>query len=420
MSARPSTLGGRADPALVLVLAGVSASLHVGKLPPALPVLRDVLGVTLLQSGFLLSMVQLAGVLLGLAVGLAADGMGLRRSLLSGLMLLSVAGALGAWAQDAPTLIALRALEGLGFLLVAMPAPALLRRLVPPQRLSAVLGVWGSYMPLGMALALLCGPFVLAVRDWQTWWWLTAGLAGLMAFWAWRALPPDPRSARGAAAPGGAHEGRAVGAQTGALERLKRTLRSPGPWLVALCFAVYSGQWLAVIGFLPSIYAQASVPAATGALLTALAALVNISGNLAAGRLLQRGWPAKRLLQTGFCAMALGAFGAFSTSLPSAASMGPTLLPFLSVLLFSAVGGMVPATLFSLAVRLAPDTNTVSTTVGWMQQWSSLGQFVGPPLVAALASAVGGWQWSWLITGSCCLAGLLLAALMGRLLQSRP
>lgn len=418
MSARPFSLGGRADPALVLVLAGVSASLHVGKLPPALPVLREVLGVTLLQSGFLLSMVQLAGVLLGLAVGLAADGMGLRRSLLSGLMLLSVAGALGAWAQAAPTLIALRALEGLGFLLVAMPAPALLRRLVPPQRLSAVLGVWGSYMPLGMALALLCGPFVLAARGWQTWWWLTAGLTGLMAFWAWRALPPDPLPSP-ATPPPGVTDGRTASAQGGVLERLKRTLRAPGPWLVALCFAVYSGQWLSVIGFLPSIYAQASVPAATGALLTALAALVNISGNLAAGRLLQRGWPAKRLLQTGFCAMALGAFGAFSNILPSAASLGPTLLPFLSVLLFSAMGGMVPATLFSLAVRLAPDTNTVSTTVGWMQQWSSLGQFVGPPLVAALASAVGGWQWSWLITGSCCLAGLLLAALMGRLLESR-
>ena len=96
---------------------------------------------------------------------------------------------------------------------------------------------------------------------------------------------------------------------------------------------------------------------------------------------------------------------------------GARLAPYLSVLLFSAVGGMVPATLFSLAVRLAPDPHTVSTTVGWMQQWSSLGQFVGPPLVAALASALGGWQWSWALTGSCSLAGLCLAGLMGRRLK---
>ena len=38
-------------------------------------------------------------------------------------------------------------------------------------------------------------------------------------------------------------------------QRLRRTLQAPGPWWLALSFAVYSGQWLAVIGFLPTIYA---------------------------------------------------------------------------------------------------------------------------------------------------------------------
>ncbi|HBK00034.1 MAG TPA: MFS transporter, partial [Delftia acidovorans] len=55
------------------------------------------------------------------------------------------------------------------------------------------------------------------------------------------------------------------------------------------------------------------------------------------------------------------------------------------VVLFSAAGGLIPGTLFSMAVRLAPHESTVSTTVGFMQQWSSVGQFAGPPLVAAVA-----------------------------------
>jgi CP family cyanate transporter-like MFS transporter len=29
--------------------------------------------------------------------------------------------------------------------------------------------------------------------------------------------------------------------------------------------------------------------------------------------------------------------------------------------------------LFALAVRLAPNEGTLSTTVGWVQQWSALG-----------------------------------------------
>lgn len=46
---------------------------------------------------------------------------------------------------------------------------------------------------------------------------------------------------------------------------------------------MYSGQWLAVAGFLPSIYAQAGLASGATAWLTALAAAVNSIGNLAAG-----------------------------------------------------------------------------------------------------------------------------------------
>jgi MFS family permease len=78
--------------------------------------------------------------------------------------------------------------------------------------------------------------------------------------------------------------------------------------------------------------------------------------------------------------------------------------------MFSLGGGVVPATLFMLAVRLAPGPSTVSTTVGMMQQASSLGQFIAPPFVAWIAHRVGGWQWTWTFTLTCSLMGLALAA----------
>jgi MFS family permease len=92
---------------------------------------------------------------------------------------------------------------------------------------------------------------------------------------------------------------------------------------------------------------------------------------------------------------------------------------YAAVLAFSMVGGVIPGTLFSLAVRLAPGDDTVSTTVGWMQQWSALGQFVGPPVVAWVATRAGGWHCSWLVTVSCAACGLLLAAWAGQLTR-RP
>lgn len=391
--------------AWIVVLAGVSAALHMAKLMPALPLVQRDLGLTLVQAGFLLSIWQVAGMLLGLVMGLAADRLGAKRSMLTGFAVIFVASALVEYAQTATVLIATRAAEGFGFLLVVTPAPGLIRRLVPPSRVDAMLGVWAAYMPLGTSLALLLGPFVMQGAHWRLWWWLLAGVSLILALAVWRWVPP------GQAGPGSA-------GHSGIVRRAGQTLSRPGPWLVALAFAVYSSQWGAVIGFLPTIYAAAQVAMGTAAVLTSMAAAVNIAGNVMAGRLIASGRQPYRLLFAGYCAMGLAAVVAFA-NLPLVFP-GPTdaALRYGAVLVFSAVGGIIPGTLFALAVRLAPDESTVSTTVGWMQQWSSIGQFGGPPMVAWLASRLGGWQWTWVATGACAATGLLLAVAIAR--QSRP
>ncbi len=395
--------------------AGVCAALHVGKLAPAIPALREALGLSLVQAGFLLSLVQAAGMTLGVAFGAVADGLGARRSMLLGLAVLALASAVGGTATGVGALLALRAVEGFGFLLVVLPAPGLVRALVAPQQVNRMMGLWGAYMPLATALALLLGPLCIAALGWRAWWWLLAALSVLMAWVLSRSVParmPNlPNRPDAAAAPVG----------MAWMQRLRLTLAAPGPWLVALTFAMYSGQWLAVIGFLPVVVTQAGAPVAAIGLVTALAAAANMVGNIASGRLLQRGVPASRLLATGFIVMALGAAATFAgtghTGNATGAGNGlPPVLRFVAVLLFSGVGGLIPGTLFSLAVRVAPGAHTLSTTVGWVQQWSSLGQFAGPPLVAWVASQAGGWHSTWLVTGACSLAGLaLVPALMRQL-----
>ena len=397
----------RIDPALLVVLGGVSAALHVGKIAPALPALAQDLGVTLVQAGFLLSLVQLAGMTLGLAAGLAAETIGLKRTMVAGLVFVSLASLLGGWARDPATLMVLRAVEGLGFLLACTPAPSLIRRLVVLERMSVTLGLWGAYMPLGTAMALLVGPLAIAATGWPGWWWLLAAISLAMGAWLWGALPPDERRSAATAEAGGWWV------------RPRQTLRARGPWLVALTFAVYSGQWLAVIGFLPTMYAQAGLGAGVASVATALVAAMNMTGNIASGRLLQRGVPPEWLLYLGFGAMAAGALLAFAPIWDGTDIRLAAVLRYLAVLMFSAVGGLIPGTLFSLAVRLAPGERTVTTTVGWMQQCSSFGQFAGPPLVAWVAARAGGWQWSWLVTGACALVGSVLAAHTGALLRQR-
>lgn len=421
----------------LVVLAGGVAAMQVGKLPPALPALQAELGLSLVQAGFLLSIVQLAGLSLAVFMGLWADGMGLKRSMVRGLCLLALASGLGSWATSATALLVFRAIEGVGFLLVALPAPALIKRWVSDQNLSGMLGVWGAYMPTGTALALLIGPLFMPVWGWAAWWDLFALLSLLMAVWLHYGTPDDalrlPPGAlpNGGQPPGAGRSGRSdlseppmqsilssVHSVHGSWNRLARTLRAPGPWWVALTFAMYSGQWLAVVGFLPTIYATAGLSGAVLGVLSALAAAVNIGGNMAAGRLLQKGWAPQHTLWLGFAAMALGSTLAFASW-----TQEEPWLRYAGVLLFSGWGGLVPGTLFSLAVRLAPGEQQVATTVGWVQQLSALGQFAGPPAVAAVAAHAGGWHLTPWVTVTACALGAAFAGLASRLLaqaQSRP
>jgi len=398
----PSAAAG-IPPAFVVIIAGMVAALHIGKIPPAIPVLRDALGLSLVEAGFLLSMVQMAGMLGGVFIGLAADGFGLRRSVLLGQAVLVAASLAGAWATQPGELLALRAIEGFGFLLCVLPVPSLIRQLVPPSRLALHLGLWGTYMATGTSLVLVAGSLLMGAIGWQGLWVALAMASAAVAGWLFLRVPSDRVRRAMAAMPAGA----AVPARAQWRARLRATLGSVGPWRVAITFSVYSSQWLAVIGFLPAIYAQAGLSGQLAGLLTALACLANVTGNVAAGRLLHRGVCARHLLYAGFLAMAATAFVAFSPLTAEA-----PVARYLAVVLFSAIGGLIPATLFALAVHVAPDEHTVSTTVGWMQQCSSAGQFLGPPLVAWVAGMVGGWQWTWVITGLASLVGLVLSSRM--------
>jgi CP family cyanate transporter-like MFS transporter len=396
----------------VVILTGVVAALHVGKLPPALPFLKDALGVTLIQAGFLLSMVQFAGMTLGLCVGLAADTLGRKRSMLSGLAVLSVASVLGSMAQSPQMLLVLRGAEGLGFLLVVLPAPALIRQIVSTKQLSTMLGVWSAYMPMGAATALLVGPLWIPAFGWPSWWIIFALLSTGMAWWAERVVPSDEQRTRQVAS---VHQTDAEPAILLAWpQRLKETLTAPGPWLISLTFAVYSSQWWSVVGFLPYIYTQAGFSGGLVGILTAFAAAVNIVGNAASGHLLKRGVSPITLLVCGFVAMTVGsvlAYGAFTSDQP--------IWRYAGVVIFSLFGGLVPGTLFSLAVLLSPHERDVSTTVGWMQQWSAIGSFAGPPVVAWVGAWAGSWQWTWVFTGICSAAGIGLSWKIANVIRSK-
>ena len=103
---------------------GLVAGAYMTKVPPALPQLRGELELSLVEATFIVTTFNVLGMLAGMAAGMLGDRYGRRRLALGGLALLAGGGAMGALAQGFAPLLASRFIEGVGFILFAVPAPA--------------------------------------------------------------------------------------------------------------------------------------------------------------------------------------------------------------------------------------------------------------------------------------------------------
>ena len=88
--------------ATVVVAVGVACALHIGKLPVAIPPLQAALGLSLVQAGFLLSLVQLAGMSLGLSPwqGFRRISLPMARPALAAGVALALMETLNSWTEE--------------------------------------------------------------------------------------------------------------------------------------------------------------------------------------------------------------------------------------------------------------------------------------------------------------------------------
>lgn len=131
-------------------------------------------------------------------------------------------------------------------------------------------------------------------------------------------------------------------------------------------------------------------------------------------RLLQRGVAPALLLRSGFWTMAVARIAAFAQWGHGVDAVAPPpALRHVAFWLFSLGGGVAPAALFALAVKVVPCSATVSTTVGVMQQAAAFGQFLAPSVVSWMAHRVAGWQSTWAVTLACSVVRVAVATKLG-------
>ncbi|CAI0829044.1 MFS transporter [Serratia proteamaculans] len=380
-------------PAIVNVLfAGIAVALHVGKATIALPELQREFGRSLESLSWIISAFPFIGVFGGIAAGQLVRRWGDRRLLGLGLMIVSVASFAGATQHDFTGLIVTRVIEGIGFVIVVVAAPTVLTRVVAPQQRNLVFSIWSTFMPAGIAISLFFGPHF---TDWQQSW--VAG--GILTLLAALLLPlTTPRMVTTAAA-----------ATTVKLRQaLASILRARQPLLLALIFTTYNLQFFAVMAFLPIFLMQriGLTLAAAGGVSAAVIA-VNILGNLFAGVLLSRGLRARTLLAIASMLMGLAGASVFLSITPNA-----MLVPV--CLLFSGIGGMLPATILAATPAAAPEPTLIPLSLGLVMQGIYLGQVVGPIVLSSLVAYAG-----WSAPAGMVLAAAVLGSILALALASK-
>ena len=154
---------------LAIYAIGVLGSMQVGRLATAADVLREELLLSLIQLGWLISLITVASAALGTAAGFWVTVTGPRRALLSGTFALAVFVVLAAMSTSAEMLLVFRALEGLGYLAIVIAAPTLMARYALGRDRDRALALWGTFFTTGLAMSAMAGGWITATLGWRSW-----------------------------------------------------------------------------------------------------------------------------------------------------------------------------------------------------------------------------------------------------------
>ncbi len=377
----------------ILIGAGASVAMLVGKVPAALPDLQAELGLSLVQSGWVIAIFNLMGAATAVFLGTVSDRFGRLGVALFGMVLAALSGIAGGFVTSGAALLVTRVFEGLGFLLTTTSMPGLIIGAVSERQTKPAVALWGVYMPLGSGIMLALSGLILQYFDWRTLWWLTSVLILVVTvpvFRVGRKLGGDPAVAK---------------------PRLTTSLRHAarrGPILLSIIFAFYAGQYLIIAGFLPLMLIELNgfTPAAAASV-GAFAVFCNAAGNMLSGWLHDRGVGSVTLILIGCAAMAIAGTVVLLEGVPglwrSVSASGLFLLT-----------GLIPSSLFALMPDHAPDRTVIATISGMLVQGAAIGQLIGPPIGAAVVVWYGAWHAAIPVVLACAVIAASSASLLYR------
>ncbi|MGW1954883.1 MFS transporter [Streptomyces sp. NPDC001920] len=370
----------------LIYLAGLFAATSMGKMTPISVALREDLSLSLAQVALLTSLVTAVAAVLGLFVSYLIRPLPPHRMLVAGLVVMGLAGLFCARTDSFAAMLGGRLVESVGYVVVVIVAPVLLFALGDGKRLTGALAIWGTFMPVGLALGSFAGGVLSSWLDWREWLAVAAAATLVVAVLTTR-LP--------------AVAGHSKRRESTRPDRAAAVRRLARPASLGAGFAAVSGSIVACVTLYPPyLHEEFGLSTESAGTLTGVVSLIGVAGGFLASWLLVRG-VGVRLLFVAVLLMPAGALAAFAGAGGLGVSVG-------SALVIALANELVVATVFAavpLAVRATADLGAAN---GLVAQFGSIGALATPPLVGLAVTAADGW---WAV-GPCllavCVAGLAL------------
>lgn len=354
----------------VIVGTGAFSSFNIAKLAPALEIISTNYGLSLSQVGLLASILSLMTVALGLALGAVSPGFGARRMLMLALIAGIIGGIVSTVGNNSAALFIGRIIEGIALIITMLVAPVLLTQNTNPSRRGLVIGLWGGFMPLGNAMALFLAPALISASQWQSLWHVGIVAAFVLLIFVRLFIPADNHSLR-------------ILFDVGIV---KQAMVTPILTIVGFAFVAHGVVYQTLLQLSPLFLQQmGGASFAVASFVVGAFCVSNFAGNVATGRLIDRGISVYRILTIAYLI-------AFFLILFLAQSQSNLVISISLIIPLAMVSGAAPPVLFYLVSGSVHHPKQLPAFMGWMLQIQGFGLLLGPSIVSLIVESTASWS----------------------------